>query len=54
MSNFSFLSTMSYEELVEYMVVCYYAGDHDSSHRAIMEMERRYPERYYSDLYGDD
>lgn len=54
MKNYSFLLNMTYEELSEYMVVCYYAGDHNSADMATYEMKRRYPERYCNDLYSDD
>ena len=54
MKDYSFLSRMTYDELSEYMVVCYYAGDHNSAGMAVREMERRYPERYYDDLCRDD
>lgn len=54
MKDYSFISTMTYEELSQYVVACYYAGDHASLDMVIAEMKRRYPERYYDDLYNND
>lgn len=53
MKDYSFLSHMTYEELGQYLVACYYSGDHNSSEIVMAEMERRYPERYYDDLESD-
>lgn len=40
-------SNWSYESLKQYLVVCYYACDHDAADEVLYEMERR--REYYDD-----
>lgn len=54
MMDYNFISKLSFDDLKEYLVVCYYACDHDSADLIMYEMERKYPEKYYDLLYGED
>lgn len=49
-----YLSSMTYAELSHYLVACHYTNDHDAVSRIMDEMEERFPEEYYDDLYGED
>lgn len=47
------LSSMSYEDLKYYLVICYFACDHEESSAIRYEMRTRFPEKYYEDMERD-
>ena len=54
MVDYEFISKLSFEDLVSYLIVCYCSYDIDSLDLIMHEMERRYPEKYYNLLYGEN
>ena len=54
MTDYEFISTLSFEDLKSYLVVCYYACDHDLADLIMYEMKRRYSDKFYELLYEED
>lgn len=52
MKDYSFLSTMTYEALWDYVTTCLLACDYESADKVFAELESRYPERYYDEYYN--
>ena len=54
MKDYNLITKLSFEDLKSYLTICYYACDNDSADLIMYEMERRYPEKFYDLLYGED